>query len=126
MSNDDLREYINMVKEEGENDQLYEMANIFPHKHGIPNVVIWAGISSKQHGLRIKVSNIPNKMDANNNFTIMMPSLDYDPKQVAKWIDTKTLNQILEWIKINQPLLYDYETGQLDDTDEFMKRIQKV
>ena len=65
-------------------------------------------------------------MDASDNFTIMMPSLDYDPNQVANWIDNKTINKILDWIKINQQVLYDYETGLIDDTEEFMKKLEKA
>lgn len=125
MSND-LRSYIDMVNQEFDSDQLFEMARVGPKTHGIPNVVIWVGLSPKKHGLRVKVSNIPNKMDANDNFTIMMPSLDYDPTQVANWIDTKTMGNILDWIKLNQKLLYDYEIGNIDDTGYFMSKIEKI
>ena len=65
-------------------------------------------------------------MDPSDNFTVQIPSLDYDPNQVAKWIDTKTMGQILDWIKLNQQLLYDYETGEIDDTDKFVNSIAKV
>ena len=102
------------------------MARVGPKTHGIPNVVIWVGLSPKKHGLIVKVSNIPNKMDANDNFTIVMPSLDYDPKQVANWIDTKTMGNILDWIKLNQKLLYDYELGNIDDTGYFMSKTEKI
>ena len=56
----------------------------------------------------------------------MMPSLDYDPDQVANWIDQKTIKKILDWIKINQQLLYDYETGLIDDTRLFISQIAKT
>lgn len=116
-----------MVNEEAENDLLFEMANINSKRHGIENVYIWVGkAAGLKHGLRIKVSNVPNKMDINNSFVIQMPSLDYDPTQVAKWIDRKTMDKILSWIKINQKLLYDYEMDILDDTDEFLSQIEKV
>ena len=115
-----------MVTEEWNKDQLFEMANVFPKRHGIENVVIWVGRAPKQHGLRVKVSNVPNKMDINNSFVIMMPTLDYDPSKVADWIDSNKMEKILSWIKLNQPLLNDYETGVLDDTDEFLNSISKV
>jgi hypothetical protein len=126
MISDDLRKYINMVDQESQDDQLFEMANVFPKKHGIDNIVIWVGKSTKQHGLRVKVSNIPNKMDVNNCFVIQMPSLDYDPAQVASWIDRKIIKQILSWIVLNQKLLVDYENGVIDDTEEFLTNISKV
>ena len=121
-----IKTFINIVDQEWDNDQLYEMANVTSRRHGIDNVVIWVGATNKQHGLRIKVSNIPNKMDMNDNFTIMMPSLDYDHKQVASWITSKIMDKIINWIKLNQRLLYDYELGLITDTDDFLNNIIKV
>jgi len=107
-------------------DDLYEMANIHSQYHGISQVVIWVGLANKQHGLRVKVSNVPNKFDPNNCFNIQMPSLDYDPSTVAKWIDATKIAQILKWITLNQQLLYDYENGIMDDTGKFLKSISSV
>ena len=127
MISKDLRDYTDMVLLEEENDLLHEMANINSKRHGIDNVYIWVGkAAGLKHSLRIKVSNTPNKMDIDNSFVIQMPSLDYDPTKVAKWIDKATMDKILLWIKVNQQLLYDYEMGVLDDTDEFMNHIEKV
>lgn len=126
MITEELRDYIIMVDQEWEDDLLFEMANIFEPRHGIPNVVIWVGRAPKNHGLRIKVSNIPNKMDMHDSFVIKMPSLDYDHKQVAKWINGSVMKNILEWIVLNQKLLYDYENGLIDDTDYFMNQISSV
>jgi hypothetical protein len=124
--NQELRKYIDMVDAEWDHDQLFEMANVTAKRHGIENVVIWVGAAPKQHGLRVKVSNVPGKMDMNNSFVIMMPNLDYDPAQVADWIGPKTIKKILEWIKLNQKLLYDYENGLIYDTDDFLNSISKV
>ena len=126
MITEELKKYIDMVISEGENDQLYEMANISSRQHGIDSVMIWVGTANKQHGLRIKVSNIKNRFRWDDCFVIQMPSLDYDPSQVAKWIDTRTMQQILNWIKLNQKLLYDYENDLIDDTQEFLDNISKV
>ena len=126
MISEELRKYIDMVDQEWQNDQLHEMANVTPKYHGIDNVVIWVGATNKQHGLRVKVSNVPNKMDMSDNFTIMMPSLDYNPYQVADWIDGKTISKILSWIKLNQKLLDDYESGNITDTGIFLTRISKI
>jgi hypothetical protein len=125
MISEELRKYIDMVNEEWEQDQLFEMANIDPNTHGIDNVYIYVGRAPKQHGLRVKVSNIPNKMRMDDSFTIMMPSLDYDPRQVANWVKPK-IPDILAWIKLNQKLLYDYEEGNIDNTTEFLSSISKV
>jgi hypothetical protein len=106
-------------------DSLYEMANLHADTHGISNVVIWVGSAENlQHGLRVKVSNTPNRFDRQNNFVIQMPSLDYDPAKVARWIDTDKINEILDWIRINQETLYDYEIGKLDNTKLFIQRLE--
>lgn len=127
MISEELRKYIDMVNEEAAKDALMEMARVGPVSSGIDRIVIWVGQSiGIRHGLRIKVSNVPNKMDPVDNFTIRMPSLDYDPTQVAKWIDRKTMDKILLWIKVNQKLLHDYETGVIEDTMEFMQQIERV
>lgn len=126
MISKELRKYMDTVSQEESSDILFEMANVFQKRHGIENVVIWVGRAPKQHGLRIKVSNVPNKMALDNCFVIMMPSLDYNPAGVADWIHGKKLKQILEWVVINQKLLYDYENGSIDDTDEFLDKLSTV
>jgi hypothetical protein len=123
---DNLRKYINMVNKEWEDDKLFEMARVGSKHHGIENVVIWVGSANTQHGLRVKVSNVPNKMRMEDSFVIQMPSLDYDPLQVADWITSKMMKQILQWITLNQKLLYDYETGEIEDTEYFLNSISKV
>ena len=126
MITEELRKYINMVNKEWENDQLFEMARVGQKHHGIENVVIWVGSANPQHVLRVKVSNIPNKMRMEDSFVIQMPSLDYDPSQVAAWITPKIMKQILEWIALNQKLLYDYENGDIEDTEYFLNNLSKV
>lgn len=126
MITEELRKYIDMVNEEWARDQLFEMARVGTARHGIPNVVIWVGSANLRHGLRVKVSNIPNKMRIEDSFTIMMPSLDYDPGQVANWITPNTMKQIIQWLKLNQQVLYDYETGEIEDTDDFLNSLSKV
>jgi len=110
-------------KTEWEDDILFEMANLHPKYHNIKDVVIWVGKANKRHGLRVKVSNVRNKFDVNDHFVIQMPSLDYNPKNVAKWIDIKLIQ---DWIKLNQKLLYDYENGIIDDTGEFLDNIKPL
>lgn len=126
MISEELRRYIEMVRIEESENVIHEMANVSPKRHGIDNVYIFVGSTNKRHGLRIKVSRVPGKYDDENTFIIKMPSLDYDPSQVPRWIKQDTMKKIFEWIKLNQKLLYDYETGVLWDTDEFLDSISKV
>lgn len=121
----DLRKYLDMVSEEEQQDVLHEMANLGSQDHGIADVVIWVGQANKQHGLRIKVSNIKNRW-SDDNFVIQLPGLDYDPGQVAKWITSDIMQQILSWIKLNQKVLHDYETGAILYTRDFLNQIVKI
>lgn len=111
---------------EWDRDELYEMARVSSKRHGIESVVIWVGSVNRRHGLRVKVSNAKDRFDPNDNFTVQMPSLDYDHTRVARWITPDTMHRILEWIVLNQPLLNDYETGLIDDTEDFLQRLSSV
>lgn len=124
---EELKKYILLVEDGERNGLLHEMANVGPKRHGIDRVYISVGsIEQAKHWLRIKVSNIPGKYDKKDNFVIQIPSLDYDPEAVAPWITPKIMKRIISWIKLNQKLLHDYETGEIFDTDEFLDGISKV
>jgi hypothetical protein len=126
MISEELRKYLDMVLKEEQDDVLHEMANLGSHNHGIQDVVIWVGKANKQHGLRIKVSNLKNRWSNDDNFVIQLPSLDYDPSQVARWIMPDTMNKIMSWIRLNQQVLYDFETDKIMYTDQFISQISKV
>lgn len=126
MISTELKKYLEMVSQEDQNDDLPEMSNLDSDDHGIENVVIWVGRSNKRHGLRIKVSNIPNAWNDADNFTIMVPELYYNPDSVAHWIKKATLERILLWIKINQPLLYKLEAGEYSSFKKFANDVSKV
>ena len=127
MITEELRKYISLVEQETRDGLLHEMANVGPKRHGIPNVYIYVGsVIGLPHWLRVKVSNTPDRYDNNNNFVIELPSLEYDPSQVANWISPKTMRKILDWIKLNQQQLNDYELGTVTDTDEFLDSLVKI
>jgi len=126
MISDELKKYVNMVLKEEQDDVLHEMANLGSHNHGISDIVIWVGKANKQHGLRIKVSNLKNRWSNDDNFVIQLPNLDYDPSQVARWITSDIMKQIMTWIRLNQQVLYDFETDKIMYTDQFINKISKV
>ena len=126
MISEELQKYIDMVLKEEQDDVLHEMSNLGPADHGINDVVIWVGKANKQHGLRVKISNSKNRWNNDDNFVIQMPSLDYDPSQVARWITTDIMKKIQEWIVLNQQVLYDFENDKIMYTRDFLNSISKV
>jgi hypothetical protein len=121
-----FKEYMEMCEQEWEDDALFEMANMRYKTHGIRDIVIWVGESNNQHGLRIKISNKKNRWDKSDHFVIQMPSMKYNKQNVAGWITQKHLSQIIEWIEKNYSVLSDYENGIINDTIEFLERIEPV
>jgi hypothetical protein len=126
MMSDELRKYIDMIILEDKNDELYEMANLGSDDHGIAHVVIWVGKANKQHGLRVKVSNLKDRWSNDDNFVIQMPSLDYDHEQVAPWIRGSVMKLILAWIVLNSKVLHDFENDAIVYTRDFLNQIAKV
>lgn len=126
MISEELKKFLLLVKEETENGELNEMSNLDKHDHGIDNVVLWIGKTNKRHGLRIKVSNIQNRWSDDDNFTIMIPSLDYDISQVAKWIKKDTMEKIKYWIKLNQELLYKLDNNEYSSFKTFVNDTSKI
>lgn len=122
---EELRKYIDMISEETALDQINEMANLGQHDHGIDHVVIQVGKANKRHGIRVKISNLKDRW-SDDNFVIMMPSLDYDPSSVARWIRGDTMKKILEWIKLNSQILHDFENDKIVYTRDFLNGISKV
>ena len=122
---EELRKYIDMVLQEEKDDLLMEMANLGKEDHGISHVVIQVGKANKQHGLRIKVSNLKDRW-SEDNFVIMMPSLDYDYNSAARWLRGKTMKKILQWVTLNAEVLHDFENDKIIYTRDFLGRISKV
>jgi hypothetical protein len=127
MITEELKKYIELVEQQEAQGLLHEMANVGPARHGIENVYIHVGsVEKAPYWLRVKVSNVPGRYERSDSFVIKMPSLDYDPTQVANWITPRIMKKILSWIKLNQQVLYDYETGTITDTDVFLNSLSKI
>jgi translation initiation factor 2 beta subunit (eIF-2beta)/eIF-5 len=121
---------LNLINEEFKNslskEELFEyMSNINDEITGIDNVVIWVGTKPPQHGHRVKVSNVPDKMDKDNNFTITIPELKVIGNVNKRLINKTTLEQIFYFIKINQKIIIAYSNEELD-TNKFKNLLKSV
>ena len=43
--------------------RLDEMPDLRAAHHGIPNVIIWVGVTNGAHGMRVKVGTTPGKIN---------------------------------------------------------------
>ena len=98
-------------------DELLEMANVTEETTGIKDVVLWIGPNPPQHGKRIKVSNIPNRISSSDCFTITIPKFEIVGDVNTKFIDSVKMDKIKEFITINQKLIEEYSDYKISTKD---------
>lgn len=114
------------IQESTDDTYLFEMSNIRGKHTGLGNITIWVSQSSNpKHGPRLKVSNMPNKADANDVFVITIPDLKIIGKVNHKFIKSKDLNKILEFVKLNMAEIIELYYDRLDLID-FLSNIKTV
>lgn len=106
-------------------DELFEMTNISQKTTGISDVIIWVGPHPKQHGMRIKVSNIPNSFDPSDCFVITIPDFQIIGNINTKLITSEKLQQIKEFITLNIDVISDYSNSKIG-TEDLLEKIKKV
>jgi len=106
-------------------DEMLEMANATSKVTGIKDIVLWMGPQPPQHGYRIKVSNIPNKINSDNLFTITIPNLEIIGDVNEKFINSKKIKQIKKFVKLNQNLIIKYSDKKMETLD-FLTQLKKI
>jgi len=104
-------------------DDLFEMANLYPRTTGLP-VTVWASPRGRAgHDARVKVCVMPgDRMDIDNTAVVAVrpsPSLLYGT------LPPEILAPVLRWVELNTPALIDYWNGATD-TVEFVGRLQRM
>ena len=117
----DYLKYATFISDE----ELMEMASISPNKTGIKNVFIWVGPNPESHWKRIKVSNIQNKFDKYNCFTITIPDFRIIGETNNNLITKKVLEDIIDFVKLNMQIIIDYSDEKIS-TDELIDNIKKI
>lgn len=118
-----IAEYEAQFRLDEEADRLLEFARITVRQHGIADHCIWIGTAAPPNGLRIRISNVPNRCLRENSFSVILPELEYDPAQVADWVD---LPRVFAWIRLNQELLLRVGNNEFADTGDFLSQIRPV
>jgi hypothetical protein len=104
--------------------ELLEMANATEKVTGISNVVLWMGPNPSGHWKRIKVSNVPNKFDGKNCFTITIPDFKIIG-DVNKFITVEKLEEIQKFVTLNMQLIIDYSDYKIETLD-FLLNLKKI
>lgn len=108
----------NLLEEKGylTEEDLFEMANVFPEDSGLQFVVFISPKGSAKYGPRVKVSNIKGKMSHTDVFSITIP----ENRIVGNCKLIKTdLEDITDWIKLNQNLIVSYWNYEISTKDIF-------
>lgn len=120
-----MTKYLNLPMTENE---LIEMSHFWGENLGLDkSLVLWIGSSfSAQCKCRIKVSNLPkdSNMYSIDCFSITIPDLEIVGSVNKKYITTKKLKSILEFIKINEELIIELCKETIDITT-FIRNIEK-
>jgi hypothetical protein len=93
-------------------DDLFEMANLFPRTTGLSMTVWVSPRGNAQHDVRIKVSRTyGNQMTISNTAVVgVRPS----PHVIVNGLAPKDETAVFDWVRLNTTALVDYWEGQID------------
>jgi hypothetical protein len=102
---------------------LYEMANLYPKRTGLP-MTIWVSPRGRsRHDARVKVCRTHgDRMDADDTASV---SIRPTPELVGGSLPTDDLKAVQAWITLNSDALIDYWNGDTDTVDliETLKKL---
>ena len=104
-------------------DDLYEMANLYPRDTGLPMTIWVSPNGNAQHDVRIEVCLTPgDRMDALNTAVVaVLPQV----RVIAGQLSPQDFAAVARWIDLNTAALVGYWDGNLS-TVELATRIQKL
>lgn len=105
--------------------ELLEMANLNYKYTGIENVILWVGPNPGSHSYRIKVSNIPNKFEGKDCFTLTIPDYEVVGNMDTKFITNKVLSDIKKWCELNIEVIKEYSNYEIS-TGDLIERIKPI
>ena len=95
-----------------ESDDLFEMANLFPSRTGLPMTVWVSPRGNARHDLRVKVNMTHgNQMNAADTAVVGVRPV---PRMIAGRLSPEDERLVFEWIAINTAALIAYWDGQID------------
>lgn len=105
-----------------EEDDLYEMANLFPRTTGLP-LTIWVSPRGRaRHAARIKVSLTPGRMDIGHTAVV---GIRPRPRLIEGDLSPADFELVSRWINLNAAALLDFWNETIDSV-EFGVRQKKI
>ena len=104
-----------------EQDDLYEMAHLFPRTTGLPMTVWVSPRGRARHAARIKVSLSPDRMDIEYAAAV---GIRQSPRSIQR-LAPADLDIVSQWIRINEDVLMDFWNETIDSV-ELGGRLKKV
>lgn len=94
-----------------ENDELFEMANLYPAETGLPMTVWVSPRGNARHDLRIKVNMTRgNRMTVENTAVVAIrPS----PHVIAGRLSSEDETAVFRWTTLNSAALIAYRNGDI-------------
>jgi hypothetical protein len=105
-------------------DDLYEMANIYPTDSGLPMTVWVRPRRNERHGPRIKVCTVPGpRMLPHDTVTVTLPpSVRVIP---PGGLPPAELRRVEKWIRLNEAAIRAHWDGQISAI-EFARQLRRL
>lgn len=125
-----INKFNQFIKEYKENkilseQELLEMANVSSKVTGIDDIVLWIGPNPNSHWKRIKVSNVPNKFDGKDCFTLTIPDFRIIGKINKSLIKKDVMDKIIHFVELNIDIISDYSDYKMETID-MINSLKKV
>jgi hypothetical protein len=118
-----VRQAVSEGADSSDDDELFEMANLFPRTTGLPMTVWVSPRGNARHDARIKVHiTHGNQMNPANTAVVgIRPA----PHLIAGQLSPDDQRPVFQWVSLNTDALIAYWDGQID-TIELGNRLRRL
>ena len=123
MRSGDIAEEAPAATSDGETEDLYEMANLYPESTGLPMTVWVSPRGNARHDIRVKVNMTHgDRIDITNTAVVAVRPA---PRIVAGQLSPADAQAVFQWISLNAEGLIAYWEGQID-TARLIYRLKPI
>ncbi len=114
-----FRRLISLVENLFDRTDLFEMANLPPHRTGLPFVVFVSQRGGARHDVRVKVSKNAKAMPREMVSVAIRPNV----RVIAGAMSSHDLSLLTRWIELNRDALVAYWQGDIEYTEDLFRVI---